>query len=510
MSTSYLSHLPPPSSRYRLNATALSKSSLPPVRTSIVTASLHNARWRLSCSRREDTSLESVNYESVDDDIPQVVNSEFDQPNNAKSDLVFHLKKAFHAVLHIEPWTVPWTVRTIAQVMLLWIASFWLVGSWIIPFLAHSAGFRKESLTYQGLALYCLLTDVAGGIAGMAILHHCLAKFFPLPSNWFKFSLGGKWHFDVGLCCIMFPLINRLSQFAEDVATCIPWSATGYYICTVKELAGTHAAAWPLECLSDIRGDHLVSSLFPVLAFASSELPLCPPLSTTAVGTFVWNQSRALASPMETSQSLSIDSFSYSWLVNLKPSFESLESSFRASLSDEEASFIEMDPKLSPSKRFFSVPQDFNFDLPISDSPFAIVHADELISNGFLVPLFFKPRRSMEACDASSDSMPTTPSTSVAQNEMVQSSSPPLRSCRRLSRQFFQKYLDFLRPICQKLQRCRLRPRHRTVNSRMKNWADFSSATSPRTSSVDNWRRSFDSESSIHEAVLHCKRTIGI
>lgn len=221
------------------------------------------------------------------------------------------------------------------------------------------------------------------------------------------------------------------------------------------------------------------------------------------------NQSRALASPMETSQSLSIDSFSYSWLVNLKPSFESLESSFRASLSDEEASFIEMDPKLSPSKRFFSVPQDFNFDLPISDSPFAIVHADELISNGFLVPLFFKPRRSMEACDASSDSMPTTPSTSVAQNEMLQSSSPPLRSCRRLSRQFFQKYLDFLRPICQKLQRCRLRPRHRAANSRMTNWADFSSATSPRTSSADNWRRSFDSESSIHEAVLHCKRTIG-
>nr|GMD02289.1 Membrane peptidase [Ipomoea batatas] len=278
MSTSYLSHLPPPSSRYRLNAPALSKSSLPPVRTSIVTASLHNARWRLSCSRREDTSLESVNYESVDDDIPQVVNSEFDQPNNAKSDLVFHLKKAFHAVLHIEPWTVPWTVRTIVQVMLLWIASFWLVGSWIIPFLAHSAGFRKESLTYQGLALYCLLTDVAGGIAGMAILHHRLAKFFPLPSNWLKFSLGGKWHFDVGLCCIMFPLINRLSQvyacmglnfvefncfcigtfqFAEDVATCIPWSATGYYICTVKELAGTHAAAWPLECLCISRSNEI-------------------------------------------------------------------------------------------------------------------------------------------------------------------------------------------------------------------------------------------------------------
>lgn len=217
---------------------------------------------------------------------------------------------------------------------------------------------------------------------------------------------------------------------------------------------------------------------------------------------------------METSQSLSIDSFSYSWLVNLKPSFESLESSFRASLSDEEASFIEMDPKLSPSKRFFSVPQDFNFDLPISDSPFTIVHADELISNGFLVPLFFKPM-SMESYDAS-DSMPATPSTSIPQKEMLQSSGripcSSLRSYRRLSRQFFQKYLDFLRPICQKLRRCRFGPKHRTVNSRMqemKNWDFYSATGSPRTS-VDNWRRSFDSESSIHEAVLHCKRTIGM
>ncbi|XP_019200531.1 PREDICTED: uncharacterized protein LOC109194101 isoform X1 [Ipomoea nil] len=399
MSTSYFSNLPPPSSRYRLNPPALSKLSLPQLRTSIVTASLQlqNARWRLSCSRREHTSLESVNYESVDDDIPQVVNSEFDQPNNAKSDLVFHLKKAFHAVLHIEPWTVPWTVRTIVQVMLLWIASFWLVGSWIIPFLAHSAGFRKESLTYQGLALYSLLTDAAGGIAGMAILHRRLAKFFPLPSNWFKFSLGGKWHFDVGLCCVMFPLINRLSQ--------------------------------------------------------------------TSGGT-IWFQV-------------------YFWFWLLPPQ-----------------SFLYV-------HLFLQQPWG-----PLSDSPFAIVHADELISNGFLVPLFFKPM-SMEAYDAS-DSMPTTPSTSVAQNEMLQSSGripcPSLRSCRRLSRQFFQKYLDFLRPICQKLQRCRFRPRHRTANSRMqemKKWADFSSATSPRTSSVDNWRRSFDSESSIYEAVLHCKRTIG-
>lgn len=96
--------------------------------------------------------------------------------------------------------------------MLLWIASFWFVGSWIVPFLAYTAGFRKESLTYRGQALYSLLTDVAEGVIGIAILHHCLAKFQPLSSDWFKFELKGKWPFDVGLGCLMFPLINQLSQ----------------------------------------------------------------------------------------------------------------------------------------------------------------------------------------------------------------------------------------------------------------------------------------------------------
>ncbi|XP_054786689.1 uncharacterized protein LOC129292961 isoform X2 [Prosopis cineraria] len=127
-----------------------------------------------------------------------------------------------NAILGMEPWTVPWTEKTIVQVMLLWIASFWLVGSWIVPFLAYTAGFRKESLTYRGQALYSLLTDVAEGLVGIAILEHCLAKFQPLPSDWFKFRLKGKWPFDVGLGCLMFPLINQLSQVNLNLLPILP------------------------------------------------------------------------------------------------------------------------------------------------------------------------------------------------------------------------------------------------------------------------------------------------
>uniref|UniRef100_A0A5B6YSL4 Membrane-associated kinase regulator 6 n=1 Tax=Davidia involucrata TaxID=16924 RepID=A0A5B6YSL4_DAVIN len=219
---------------------------------------------------------------------------------------------------------------------------------------------------------------------------------------------------------------------------------------------------------------------------------------------------------METSQPLSIESFSYSWLVNLKPSLESLDESLRASLdASDEASFIEMDPKLPPSKRFFRVSQDFNFDFPISQSPLTLVHADELISNGFLMPLFVKPLKT-ETYDAA-DSIPTTPVSSHAQMDMHSASKlrcSSLRRCRRLSRQLLQKYLDFLRPLCQKLRGRRSDSRAETIKTRMqevKKWR-YSPATSPRTSvacSPDNWRRSCDSESSIYEAVLHCKKSIG-
>ncbi|KAL7183690.1 hypothetical protein ACSBR2_025969 [Camellia fascicularis] len=218
---SLLSH---PISRARV--LKLSKSPLPLNRTSLLLGSLSKSskhKWKISCFRHEDTSSEFLEPENVDDKLPDIlVNPEFEQSNIGNDDWVSSLRKAADVVFIAEPWTVPWTAKTILQVMLLWIASFWLVGSWIIPFLAHSAGFRKESLTCRGQALYILLTDVAEGLAGIAILHHCLARFRPLPSDWFRFKLGGKWHFDVGLGCLMFPLVNQLSQVNLNLLPIIP------------------------------------------------------------------------------------------------------------------------------------------------------------------------------------------------------------------------------------------------------------------------------------------------
>ncbi|XP_027110177.2 probable membrane-associated kinase regulator 6 [Coffea arabica] len=226
--------------------------------------------------------------------------------------------------------------------------------------------------------------------------------------------------------------------------------------------------------------------------------------------------------------SLSIESFSHSWLMNLKPSsFESCLD-YRSSCStsfdaSDEASFIEMDPKMPPSRRFSRVPKDFSFDFRNSPAPLTLADAEDLISaDGFLMPLFGnRPVIMSDEGTHESSSSPAFIVSSLNDKEAVRSSSrvrcSSLRRCKRLSKRIFQKYMDFLRPLCQKLRG------HRSGSSRVasisssrgcenegKNAEFYSPATSPRTSvawSADNWRRSCDSESSIYEAVLHCKRT---
>ncbi|GLT60939.1 hypothetical protein SLA2020_336780 [Shorea laevis] len=219
---------------------------------------------------------------------------------------------------------------------------------------------------------------------------------------------------------------------------------------------------------------------------------------------------------METSQPLSIESFSYSWLVNLKPSLESLDSSHRASLdANDEASFIEMDPRMPSSRRFFRNSLDLKFDFPISPSPLTVVHADELFSNGYLMPLFVDPLK-IEAY-GDSDSTSTQPTSSNAPKLVLPASKlkcSSLRRCQKMSKRLFSKYLDFLRPLYQRIRGSKSSDRTKGGDARiqvLKNRV-YSTDTTPRISvaySADDWRKSCDSESSIYEAVLHCKRSIG-
>ncbi|KAI9188492.1 hypothetical protein LWI28_012546 [Acer negundo] len=198
-----------------------------------------------------------------------------------------------------------------------------------------------------------------------------------------------------------------------------------------------------------------------------------------------------------------------------------------------------MDPTMPPSKRFLRNSQDFKFDFPISQSPadlaHQLVHADQLFANGYLMPLcFVHDPLKLEAFDEASDnsytsnshlaSLPAAISSKIGSDRKLTSCSS-LRKCRKLSKRLFQKYLNFLvKPLYRRIRgsgggrsssSTTSRANHQNGDhhhSRVHSWV-YSAETSPRISVAysadDCWRKSCDSESSIYEAVLHCKRSIG-
>ncbi|XP_017239266.2 probable membrane-associated kinase regulator 6 [Daucus carota subsp. sativus] len=123
----------------------------------------------------------------------------------------------------------------------------------------------------------------------------------------------------------------------------------------------------------------------------------------------------------------------------MNTSYESPGRSFGDSLDAyDEASFIEMDPQLSSSKRLFKVSQDFDFT--ISEAPMGLVDADELILNGFIVPAFVNQVKT-DAYDASDDPAPSCASASSSSKKLHSVSESgnrtrgsSLKKCRKLSK----------------------------------------------------------------------------
>ncbi|CAI8619523.1 unnamed protein product [Vicia faba] len=186
----------------------------------------NNNKLSILCFRHEEYhSSETPKPEIIDHCLhEELVQSESKEPSVTKRDWKSIFPKVANEVFNGigKRWVVPWSAMTILKVMLLWTSAFWFIGSWMIPFAAHITGFSKDSLTFRGQALFSLVTDVTEGLAGMAILVRCLSRFRPLPPDWFKFSPKGYWQFDVVMGCLMFPLVNRLSQFNLDLLPILP------------------------------------------------------------------------------------------------------------------------------------------------------------------------------------------------------------------------------------------------------------------------------------------------
>ncbi|KAK1376177.1 putative membrane-associated kinase regulator 6 [Heracleum sosnowskyi] len=230
---------------------------------------------------------------------------------------------------------------------------------------------------------------------------------------------------------------------------------------------------------------------------------------------------------MESScQSLATESFSYSWLVNQTPQFDGLEEYLTSTSSPRDT--------------------NFNFDTSISrSSSFNLVHADEIFSNGHIMPIFLdRTKIHVEALNAPSalpNSIPVSSKSFVCDREVrVVNFYYLLKNWRKSSKRIIRRCFRMLRPLCYKVGCSRksirvddidrkkweirsLEENHnnsleasprQTMSKKIeyrrlkkaKNWSNLAQESVPTSPYYSN-NVSFEIESSIYEAVLHCKRS---
>lgn len=192
---------------------------------------------------------------------------------------------------------------------------------------------------------------------------------------------------------------------------------------------------------------------------------------------------------METSLALASDSFSYSWLSN----------SNNLSLD-----YLDDDPHRVSITSFYEDStsnnrQSFNFDTCISQSNLALVYADEIFSNGFLMPFFVDPytQESIQTSTSFSSSNFSSRNMKTHHGFLIR----VRKSTWRTLVQFF-RYVNQLR---QKVERSRKSIKVRVddideIDWHVKSLRSSSQKASPMSDFHDN---------SIYEAVLHCKKSIG-
>lgn len=225
---------------------------------------------------------------------------------------------------------------------------------------------------------------------------------------------------------------------------------------------------------------------------------------------------------MESSKPLATESFSYSWLVDRKQ--HSLDV------------LTEM-IKPSPPRKSNEKDQNFNFDVSLTAFHAALVHADEIFADGHIMPVYALK---------TPNSVPPSPFSSFAFESRSEGSKKQFclaERWRRSSRRILHKCFGLIRPLYKSIGSSR-KSRSRVDDLERKVFEVQSWTNSPRLSSsaadlsdfkkvrngaalkkTKSWGPSPQSsprlspsrpssawcgdESSIHEAILYCKRSIG-
>ncbi|KAL5100290.1 hypothetical protein RYX36_004617, partial [Vicia faba] len=193
---------------------------------------------------------------------------------------------------------------------------------------------------------------------------------------------------------------------------------------------------------------------------------------------------------METSLPLASDSFSYSWLSN--------SNKFPVDYLDDDPHRVSISSFYGDSTS--NNGQSFNFDNCISQSNLVLVHADEIFSNGFLMPFFVDPytQESIQTNIATSFSSTNFSSRNVENHHGF------LIRMRKSTWRTLVQFFRYFNQLRQKVERSRKSTKIRVddideIDWQVKSLRSSSQKTSPMSDFHDN---------SIYEAVLHCKKSI--
>lgn len=201
---------------------------------------------------------------------------------------------------------------------------------------------------------------------------------------------------------------------------------------------------------------------------------------------------------MDSSLPLATDSFSKSWLSSdhFKP--------------PPDVNFLE--------ENLISSSQSMNFDFSVShfSSPSqGFAHADELFSDGFIRPLCGCDSSNMESCNNNTPHSTQTRSSSLFYSGIVSPRSVEthnhhhgfLSKWRKSTQKILRRSFGYLKQLCRRS--IRVGDLEKT-ELEVKSWSisqQASPISSVKSSSMSDL---FNHENSIHEAVLHCKRSIGM
>ncbi|XP_047261282.1 uncharacterized protein LOC107856858 [Capsicum annuum] len=163
---------------------------------------------------------------------------------------------------------------------------------------------------------------------------------------------------------------------------------------------------------------------------------------------------------MENSQqSLATKSFSYSWLLNRKPSIDDLTESPRPSYSSHDDAKEEL-KFIAYLKRFLNEEQNFSFDVhPVSES----VCADEIFSDGYIMPRYLDRSKIESFCEAfnnfnTNSSVPSTSTLPTPISKLSNSTTSQadfLEKWRKFLHKILVKWFGFVRPISKRISSSR-------------------------------------------------------